>query len=109
MKLKTYLANCVWLGHVPNKHAASNGCKSFTILCRTSNQKELAKLIGGNTSLHSLKVMGLHTAPERFGFNGQWLVADIVKKDHTIYYLPEHTKNGPIREWFEYERTPAQM
>lgn len=101
MKLKVYMASAVWLDNVPEAHASLNGARQFTILCRAKNHQEVAAL-ARNSVGHLKKYGGIHEAPERFGFTGEHVIADIVKKDRTIYYLPEHTRSGFIKRWFEY-------
>jgi len=100
------MARAVWLRNVPDKHAASNGSKQFTILCRAKNQQEVAELTD-NSIGHLRKYGGIRQAPESFGFHSEHVPADIVKKDRVVYYQPEHTKTGYIKGWFEYGPTTS--
>jgi hypothetical protein len=105
MSLKIYMANAVWLRNVPKKHASSNGARQFTILVRAKNQKEVAALVE-NSLGHLRKYGGMSVAPEKFGYDEEHVPAEIVKKDHTVYYQPGATCSGWHLEWFEY---PSEM
>lgn len=94
-KLKTYLANSVWLHRVEDKYRASNGCKQFTIVVRAPNQRRVAELIGGNTSLRHLRVYGgIHEASEAH--------SSIPTMDEVIFYHVEDTKHGYVGKWLAY-------
>ena len=103
-KLKTYIANSVWLRDVPEKHLSSNRGRQFAILVRASSQKEVAELIGGNTSLNQLREFnGIHEAPETVGYSErQRLVSSIVVKDRTVYYEAREVSDISLRGWYEY-------
>lgn len=101
-KLKTYLGSSVWLRNVPPEHVSSNGCRQFTVLIRAKTKKEAGEIIG--YSVAQLNRIGFDQRDENssLGYVGKaQKIGDIVKKDKTVYYLVEHTKNGYVGEWFE--------
>jgi len=103
MKMKIYTSSAVWLSNVPDKHAGNNGNKQFPIIVRTTTKKRVAELTG-NSLRHLNEYGGLQArTDDRYGYNGEHVFADIVKKDNVIYYQPEHCRLGFIREWFEYK------
>ncbi len=109
-KLKVYIALSVYLRYVEDKYSGNNGNKQFTILCRASSKKEVARILANskdnchinNTYAHLLKFNGIHEAPEKLGYTGQHIIKDIVLKDNTIYFNPQHTKSGFHDIWVEY-------
>ena len=100
--MKIYLASSVQLSHVPAEHrSSSNGGCQFFILVRTTSKKEIVRILG--TSMYTLRYFGCHEAGEHIGFGENKLrVADIVKKNNTVYYQAGHTRNGYNPQWFEY-------
>jgi len=92
--MKTYIALSVWLHKVPKEHVAANGGRQFTILIRSTSQKAVAALL--NTSLNQLREFnGIHEFTSDVVSYNKFRVADIVKKDNTVYY----ERNN---EWYEY-------
>lgn len=94
--MKTYIASSVHLWKVPREHVAANGSRQFSILVRAPSQKAVAGLL--RTSLYQLRDFnGVHEfESDVIGYN-RLRVADIIKKDNTVYY-------EWYNEWFEYER-----
>ena len=92
--MKTYIANSVFLYDVEDRYRGHNGNAQFTIVARAKNQKRVAELIGCCSLSHLRNFYGIHEASGKH--------AGIPKKDDTIYYFVENTKNGYVNDWFEY-------
>lgn len=93
MKMKTFISFSVWLSKVPSEHRASNNNCQYTVLVRAKTKKRVAELL--DVSQHSLRNFhGCEIASPQY--------TAIPQKDEVIYYLVDHTKNGFVGKWFEY-------
>jgi len=86
----------------PPEHVSSNGCRQFTVLIRAKTKKEAGEIIG--YSVAQLNRMGFDQRDENSNLSyaeKAQRIGDIVKKDKTVYYRVEYTKNGYVGEWVE--------
>lgn len=110
--LKIFLANSVYLDKVENKYRGNNNNCQYTILVKTKSKKEVARILAGkyrddesrvnSVYSHLLNFHDIHEAPEKFGFKGEHIPSEIVKKEDVIYFNPAHTKTGFYDIWVEY-------
>jgi hypothetical protein len=92
--MRTYIALSVYLYRVPKEHVAPNGSRQFAILVRSNSQRAVAALLG--TSLSQMRNFnGIHEFTSDVVSYNKFRVADIVKKDNTVYYEWNNA-------WYEY-------
>lgn len=91
--IRTYMASSIWLTYCAPEFVAANGGRQFSIVCKTTSKKRLAKIL--NISLCSLNFAGCHLASD-----GR---AAVAVKPETVYYEAPNYSG----KWHEY-RFPIQ-